>query len=95
MLRTLKPGGRLVILEFSRPINPAVKAAYEGYSSIWPKVGKAVTGDQDSYRYLVESIRMHPGQEELRDMMSDAGFVDCNFHNLGNGITAIHTGKRG
>lgn len=94
LLRVLKPGGRLVILEFSKPQNDLVRNAYSAFQEFWPKVGKAVTGDEDSYRYLVESIEMHPDQETLADMMRDAGFDRVGYENLVNGITAIHTGMK-
>lgn len=90
ILRVLKPGGRVVILEFSSPVNPGLKRAYNTFSDLWPKVGELVTGDKDSYQYLVESIKMHPGQEELASMMNYAGFSSVKFHNLLNGIVAIH-----
>ncbi len=92
--RVLKPGGRLVILEFSRPDNPVVRRIYGSYTSLWPKIGELVTGDSDSYRYLVESINMHPPQEELRQMMLDAGYKRVKYHNLLNGIVAVHVGKK-
>ena len=92
MFRTLKPGGRALILEFSKPVNPLVGKAYDAYSSLWPVAGKLVTGDSDSYRYLVESIRMHPDQHALQQMMTDAGFTDTRFHNLMGGVCAIHVG---
>lgn len=94
MYRTLKPGGRALVLEFSKPVNPALSKAYDAWSMLWPVAGKAVTGDADSYRYLVESIRMHPDQETLKDMMQDAGFRDCKYHNLIGGISAIHIGYK-
>ena len=92
MLRTLKPGGRALILEFSKPVNPLIGKVYDTYSSLWPVAGKLVTGDSDSYRYLVESIRMHPDQQTLQQMMVDAGFTDTRFHNLMGGVCAIHLG---
>ncbi|MDT8427833.1 MAG: bifunctional demethylmenaquinone methyltransferase/2-methoxy-6-polyprenyl-1,4-benzoquinol methylase UbiE [Pseudomonadales bacterium] len=92
MLATLKPGGRVLILEFSKPVNPLVGKAYDGYSALWPVVGKLVTGDRDSYRYLVESIRMHPDQDTLKQMMASAGFIDCKYHNVMGGVCAIHVG---
>ena len=92
ILRVLKPGGRIVILEFSSPVNPAFKKAYNAFSSLWPKVGELITGDKDSYQYLVESISMHPAQEELADIMTDAGVSSVKFHNLLNGVVAIHQG---
>lgn len=90
----LKTGGRLVVLEFSHPRNPVLKSAYQGFSSVWPRIGRAVANDEDSYRYLIESIRMHPDQETLKSMMIEAGFVECRYHNLGGGVAAIHTGIR-
>ncbi|MCP5347293.1 MAG: bifunctional demethylmenaquinone methyltransferase/2-methoxy-6-polyprenyl-1,4-benzoquinol methylase UbiE [Gammaproteobacteria bacterium] len=92
MFRTLKPGGRALVLEFSRPTNPLVGKAYDVYSGLWPVAGRLVTGDSDSYRYLVESIRMHPDQETLRQMMADAGFTDTRYHNVMGGVCAIHLG---
>lgn len=93
MLRVLKPGGRLLVLEFSKPANPLLEKAYDAYSfSLLPAIGKIVTNDSDSYRYLAESIRMHPNQETLKDMMSDAGFSQCKYYNMTGGIVAIHKG---
>jgi demethylmenaquinone methyltransferase/2-methoxy-6-polyprenyl-1,4-benzoquinol methylase len=94
MYRTLKPGGRALVLEFSKPVNPVLGKAYDAFSTLWPVAGKVVTGDADSYKYLVESIRMHPDQETLKTMMQDAGFRDCKYHNLIGGISAIHVGYR-
>ncbi|HJL60604.1 MAG TPA: bifunctional demethylmenaquinone methyltransferase/2-methoxy-6-polyprenyl-1,4-benzoquinol methylase UbiE [Pseudomonadales bacterium] len=94
MLRVLKPGGRLVILEFSKPQNDVVKSAYKKFSDFWPKIGKTLADDEDSYQYLVDSIEMHPDQETLKKMMLDSGFTKCEYHNLLNGITAIHTGRK-
>ncbi len=94
MHRVLVPGGRLLVLEFSKPENPLVGAAYAAFQSLWPMVGKAVTGDAAAYRYLVESIEMHPSQKALKVMMIDAGFGDVSFDNLMNGIAAIHRGTR-
>lgn len=94
MYATLKPGGRALVLEFSKPVNPLLGKAYDAWSTLWPVAGKAVTGDADSYRYLVESIRMHPNQDTLRDMMQDAGFRDCKYHNLLGGISAVHVGYK-
>lgn len=90
--RVLKPGGRLLVLEFSRPTNPVMRQAFKAYSGLWPAVGKLVTGDSHSYRYLHESIQMHPDQETLKHMMEDAGLIDCKYHNVMNGICAIHIG---
>jgi demethylmenaquinone methyltransferase/2-methoxy-6-polyprenyl-1,4-benzoquinol methylase len=92
MYEVLKPGGRVLVLEFSKPNNELLGKAYDGYSALWPIVGKLVTGDADSYRYLVESIRMHPDQETLKTMMENAGFSDCRYHNVMGGICAIHLG---
>ncbi len=92
MLRSLKPGGRVVVLEFSTPKNPLLSKAYDAYSNLWPLAGKLVTGDSDSYQYLVESIRMHPDQETLLNMMKTVGFSDCRYHDVMNGICAIHLG---
>ena len=94
MYQSLKPGGRVLVLEFSKPVNPALGKAYDAWSALWPLAGKAVTGDSASYKYLVESIRMHPDQETLRDMMQTAGFSDCKYHNLLGGISAIHVGYK-
>jgi len=90
----LKPGGRLVVLEFSKAINPGIDAAYKTFSRLWPRIGQALTGDYDSYQYLIESIEMHPDQETLKTLFNNAGFVDCHYHNLLNGIAAIHIGNK-
>ncbi|MBP8926333.1 MAG: bifunctional demethylmenaquinone methyltransferase/2-methoxy-6-polyprenyl-1,4-benzoquinol methylase UbiE [Pseudomonadales bacterium] len=93
MLRVLRPGGRLLVLEFSRPTSDLLGKLYDAYSfGVIPKIGKLITGDEDSYRYLAESIRVHPDQETLRDMMEDAGFERCDFHNMTGGIVALHRG---
>ena len=93
MHRVLKPGGRLLVLEFSRPVVPGLNKLYDAYSfTLLPLMGKLVTGDADSYRYLAESIRMHPDQETLRGMMEQAGFERCDYHNLSGGIVAVHRG---
>ena len=95
MLRVLRPGGRLLVLEFSRPTSELVARFYDAYSfGILPKIGKLVTGDEDSYRYLAESIRVHPDQETLRDMMEDSGFERCDYHNMNAGIVALHRGYK-
>ncbi|MDP2264543.1 MAG: bifunctional demethylmenaquinone methyltransferase/2-methoxy-6-polyprenyl-1,4-benzoquinol methylase UbiE [Hydrogenophaga sp.] len=92
MHRVLKPGGKLLVLEFSRVAKPLEKA-YDWYSfNILPKLGKLVANDEDSYRYLAESIRMHPGQAELRQMMKVAGFGHVDVHNLSAGVVALHMG---
>jgi demethylmenaquinone methyltransferase/2-methoxy-6-polyprenyl-1,4-benzoquinol methylase len=93
MFRVLKPGGRVVILEFSKPVYEHLRKAYDLYSfSLLPMLGKLVAKDADSYRYLAESIRMHPDQELLKSMLIDAGFDHCNYLNLTGGICAIHKG---
>ena len=94
MHRVLKPNGRLLVLEFSKPENPLVAAAYGAFRSLWPIVGRAVTGDAGAYRYLVESIEMHPSQRALRLMITDAGFADVGYENLLNGIVAIHHARK-
>ncbi len=93
IFRVLKPGGRLLVLEFSHPQNPALKAAYDLYSfQVLPRLGDIIAKDAASYRYLAESIRMHPDQETLKGMMEQAGFERCDYHNLTGGIVAIHRG---
>jgi demethylmenaquinone methyltransferase/2-methoxy-6-polyprenyl-1,4-benzoquinol methylase len=93
MLRVLRPGGRLLVLEFSRPTLPGLKPAYDLYSfSVLPALGRLVTGDADSYRYLAESIRMHPDQETLKTRMERVGFERCEYFNLSGGIVAVHRG---
>ncbi|MDN5937519.1 MAG: bifunctional demethylmenaquinone methyltransferase/2-methoxy-6-polyprenyl-1,4-benzoquinol methylase UbiE [Salinisphaera sp.] len=93
MQRVLAPGGRALILEFSRPVVPGLGPLYDAYSfTLLPRLGRLVAGDADSYRYLAESIRMHPDQATLRGMMEEAGFVRCGVHNLTGGIVAIHRG---
>jgi demethylmenaquinone methyltransferase/2-methoxy-6-polyprenyl-1,4-benzoquinol methylase len=94
MLRTLKPGGKAMILEFSTPAAP-LRPAYDLYSfKVLPALGKLVASDEASYRYLAESIRMHPDQESLKSMMEAAGFERCRYHNLAGGIVALHIGYR-
>ena len=94
MHRVLKPGGKVLILEFSRP-SSAIKPAYDLYSfKVLPLLGKLVARDPDSYQYLAESIRMHPDQETLLGMMRDAGFERCRYDNLAGGIVALHTGYK-
>ncbi|HBD24134.1 MAG TPA: bifunctional demethylmenaquinone methyltransferase/2-methoxy-6-polyprenyl-1,4-benzoquinol methylase UbiE [Oceanospirillaceae bacterium] len=93
MARVLKPGGRLLILEFSKTENPLLTKAYDTYSfNILPKIGKLVADDEDSYRYLAESIRMHPDQETLKGMLEQAGLVNCRYNNMTGGIVALHFG---
>ncbi|OCG45392.1 bifunctional demethylmenaquinone methyltransferase/2-methoxy-6-polyprenyl-1,4-benzoquinol methylase [Gilliamella sp. Fer1-1] len=91
--RVLKPGGRLLILEFSKPQYQILNKAYDLYSfTMLPLMGKIVANDSESYRYLAESIRMHPDQNTLKKMMEDAGFVDVKYHNMTGGIVALHIG---
>jgi demethylmenaquinone methyltransferase/2-methoxy-6-polyprenyl-1,4-benzoquinol methylase len=94
LLRVLKPGGALVVLEFSHPENRLVKGAYEAFQALWPAAGKAVVGDARPYEYLVESIKVHPDQPALRQMFEDAGFVDVEYFNLLGGTAAIHRGVK-
>jgi demethylmenaquinone methyltransferase/2-methoxy-6-polyprenyl-1,4-benzoquinol methylase len=92
MCRVLKPGGKLLVLEFSK-VAPPLEKLYDWYSfKVLPKLGKWVAGDDASYRYLAESIRMHPGQKELKSMMHKGGFGHVDFHNLTGGIAALHVG---
>ncbi len=94
MRRVLKPGGQLLVLEFSHPL-PALGPLYDAYSfRVLPWLGKLVAGDEASYRYLAESIRMHPDQEALLAMMRHAGLEDCRYHNLSGGIVAVHRGYK-
>jgi demethylmenaquinone methyltransferase / 2-methoxy-6-polyprenyl-1,4-benzoquinol methylase len=93
--RVLKPGGLLLVLEFSTAKLPLLKEIYEFYSfNVIPKVGQLITQDKDSYQYLVESIRMHPDQDTLQTMFEQAQFTDCQYHNLTGGIVAIHKGYK-
>jgi demethylmenaquinone methyltransferase / 2-methoxy-6-polyprenyl-1,4-benzoquinol methylase len=94
MARVLRPGGRLLVLEFSKPAAPLQKP-YDWYSfSFMPLMGKWVAGDGDSYRYLAESIRMHPDQSTLKIMMQASGFAHVDVHNLAAGIVALHVGVK-
>jgi demethylmenaquinone methyltransferase / 2-methoxy-6-polyprenyl-1,4-benzoquinol methylase len=94
LARVLKPGGQLLVLEFSQPL-PVLRPLYDAYSfRILPLLGKLVARDEASYRYLAESIRMHPHQEELVAMLREAGLEDCSYHNLSGGIVAVHRGYR-
>ena len=95
MYRVLKPGGQLLVLEFSKPAE-WFSPVYDLYSfKLLPKIGKLVSNDEDSYRYLAESIRKHPDQQTLLEMVEDAGFVDCRYHNMTGGIVAVHRGIKG
>ncbi|MCW9058707.1 MAG: bifunctional demethylmenaquinone methyltransferase/2-methoxy-6-polyprenyl-1,4-benzoquinol methylase UbiE [Gammaproteobacteria bacterium] len=95
MFRILKPGGRLLVLEFSKVTTPGLKPLYDFYSfQILPRMGRLIANDEASYRYLAESIRMHPDQESLKGMMEQAGFEDCGYFNLSGGIVALHRGFR-
>ena len=92
MCRVLKPGGKLLVLEFSKVAKPLEKV-YDWYSfSVLPKLGQMVAGDAESYRYLAESIRMHPGQEELKALMKNCGFGHVDIHNMTGGVVALHVG---
>ena len=94
MRRVLKPSGVLLILEFSKPTNSFFSKIYDWYSfNIIPKLGSFLANDSESYQYLAESIRMHPDQKTLKDMVLDAGFDDCKFYNLVNGVVSIHKAK--
>lgn len=93
MTRILKPGGRLLVLEFSKPTNPLMSKAYDLYSfTALPFMGKLLAGDSDSYRYLAESIRMHPDQDTLKGMMEEAGLSEVEYHNMTSGVVALHRG---
>ena len=92
--RILVSGGVLLVLEFSKPQNPVIDAGYKAFQSLWPGIGRVLVGDADSYRYLVESIEMHPSQEALKLMMEDAGFEAVEYHNFLSGVAAIHRGEK-
>lgn len=91
MFRVCKPGGKVMILEFSKPTLPGLKPVYDWYSfHVLPKIGQLFAQDAASYQYLAESIRMHPAQDDLKAMIEQAGFEDCHYHNLSGGIVALH-----
>lgn len=95
MHRVLRPGGQLLVLEFSKPVAPGLKPVYDAYSfNLLPLLGRLVARDAASYRYLAESIRMHPDQETLLGMLKDAGFAQTRYHNLTGGIVAVHRGYK-
>jgi demethylmenaquinone methyltransferase / 2-methoxy-6-polyprenyl-1,4-benzoquinol methylase len=95
MHRVLKPAGQLLVLEFSKPVAPGLKPLYDAYSfNVLPRLGRWVAKDEASYRYLAESIRMHPDQETLLAMLVDAGFGQARYHNLSGGIVALHRGYK-
>ena len=93
MLRVLKPGGKLLILEFSKPTSSLLSKIYDTYSfNVLPRLGKVFANDSDSYKYLSESIRMHPDQSTLLQMLNSAGFENTDFHNMTGGVVALHRG---
>ncbi|MCK5902263.1 MAG: bifunctional demethylmenaquinone methyltransferase/2-methoxy-6-polyprenyl-1,4-benzoquinol methylase UbiE [Cocleimonas sp.] len=95
IFETLKPGGKLMVLEFSKPVVPGLNILYDQYSfKLLPFIGKVVANDADSYRYLAESIRMHPDQDTLKGMMETAGFERTTYHNMTGGIVALHIGYK-
>ncbi len=95
MMRVLKPGGRVIVLEFSHPTDKITEKVYDFYSfKLLPKIGKFVAKDEDSYRYLAESIRMHPKQDALKKMMEAAGLERCEYFNMSQGVVAVHRGYK-
>lgn len=95
MYRVLKPGGKCLVLEFSKPVLPLLNSLYDAYSfHIIPPLGGLICQDKESYQYLVESIRKHPNQEELKSLMQQSGFEDVHYHNLTGGIVALHKGYK-
>lgn len=95
MFRVLKPGGKLLVLEFSKPESALLSKAYDAYSfSLLPMMGQLIANDKESYQYLAESIRMHPDQETLKSMMETVGFSQVSYHNLTGGIVALHKGYK-
>jgi demethylmenaquinone methyltransferase/2-methoxy-6-polyprenyl-1,4-benzoquinol methylase len=95
MARCVKPGGRVLVLEFSRPVNDTFRKFYDAYSfNVIPMLGELIAKDRDSYQYLVESIRQHPSQDVLKDMMLEAGFDHVRYYNMTGGIVALHVGYK-
>lgn len=94
LLRVLKPGCALLVLEFSTPEHPLLNSAYQVFQSLWPTAGQALVGESQPYQYLVESIRMHPPQKVLKQMFEDAGFTEVRYDNLMGGVAAIHRGVK-
>ncbi len=94
LLRVLKPGCALLVLEFSTPENPLLNSAYQAFQSLWPAAGQALVGEAQPYQYLVESIRMHPPQKVLKQMFEDTGFTEVRYDNLIGGVAAIHRGLK-
>jgi demethylmenaquinone methyltransferase/2-methoxy-6-polyprenyl-1,4-benzoquinol methylase len=95
MHRVLKPGGQLLVLEFSTPVAPGLRPVYDAYSfQVLPLLGRLVARDAASYRYLAESIRQHPNQEAMLEMLQSAGFSQARYHNLTGGIVALHRGYK-
>jgi len=95
LFRVIRPGGQMLVLEFSKPVVPGLNKVYDTYSfKLLPLMGRLIANDEDSYRYLAESIRMHPDQQTLKEMMEQAGFERCDYHNLSGGIVAIHRGYK-
>ena len=95
MFRVCKPGGKVMVLEFSKPVIPGLKQVYDWYSfNVLPKLGQWIANDSDSYQYLAESIRMHPNQDDLKAMIEESGFEDCQYYNLTGGIVALHVAQK-
>ena len=95
ILGSLKKGGKLIVLEFSKPTNETFREIYDIFSfEVIPKIGELIANTEESYRYLAESIRMHPTQEELKELMEGCGFKECHYDTLTNGIVAIHSGTK-
>ena len=94
MRRTLKPGGSVTILEFTKPKAQPLKNLYAQYRSLWPKLGEFITGDKASYAYLNDSIEVHLSQEDLVEMFRDTGYVSCFYTDLLGGVAAIHKGTK-